>query len=167
MDNAASNGYLDIVKWLHVNRSEGCTYAAMDRAAANGHLDVLKWLHDNRSEGCTADAMDNAAASGDFKMVKWFLANRSESVAFTALVKAAKTGHLRLVRYLAPHCAPRELELGVREALNDERFEVVLFLYSLSLNCGDGIGIQSVLSRAALHFQDDTELRHWIDEKTK
>ena len=74
---AASNGYLDVVKWLHENRTEGCTTHAMDLAADNGQLDVIKWLHENctegcttnewlhqnRTEGCTTRAMDGAASS--------------------------------------------------------------------------------------------------------
>ena len=53
MDWAAKYGHLEIVKWLHVNRTEGCTKNAMDLAAENGHLEVVKWLHENRTEGCT------------------------------------------------------------------------------------------------------------------
>ncbi|KAF1772716.1 Ankyrin repeat-containing domain [Phytophthora cactorum] len=47
MDSAASNGHLEMVKWLHEHRDEGCTMDAMNRAAWNGHLDVVKWLHDH------------------------------------------------------------------------------------------------------------------------
>ena len=50
MDWAAMKGHLDVVKWLHFNRAEGCTEDAINWAAMNGHLDVIKWLHLNRSE---------------------------------------------------------------------------------------------------------------------
>ena len=30
---------------------------AMDWAAKNGHFDVVRWLYLNRSEGCSTDAM--------------------------------------------------------------------------------------------------------------
>jgi hypothetical protein len=36
----------------------------MDFAAARGHLEVLKWLHINRSEGSTTNAMNSAAHGG-------------------------------------------------------------------------------------------------------
>ncbi|CAN0277170.1 unnamed protein product, partial [Discosporangium mesarthrocarpum] len=45
MDSAAGNGHLEVVKWLHQNRSEGCSWQAMDEAATNGHLDVVSFLH--------------------------------------------------------------------------------------------------------------------------
>ena len=53
MDYASQNGHLNVVKFLHENRNEGCTTCAMDYASENGHLDVVKFLHENRTEGCT------------------------------------------------------------------------------------------------------------------
>ena len=63
-DDLAKQGNLDGIKWLHKNRTEGCTKYAMDWAASNGHLEVVKWLHKNRIEGCTTIAMDWAASNG-------------------------------------------------------------------------------------------------------
>ena len=39
-----------VLQWLHEYRTEGCTEKAMDGAALEGHLEVVKWLHHNRSE---------------------------------------------------------------------------------------------------------------------
>lgn len=44
MDEAAANGYLNVVQWLHANRTEGCTTKAIQYAARNGHLEVVRWL---------------------------------------------------------------------------------------------------------------------------
>lgn len=41
MDQAAGGGHLDIVKWLHEKRTEGCTKSAMNYAAQNGHLTIV------------------------------------------------------------------------------------------------------------------------------
>jgi hypothetical protein len=57
MDLAAGKGHLEVVKWLHKHRSEGCTTKAMDRAARHGHFEVLRWLHKNRSEGCSENVL--------------------------------------------------------------------------------------------------------------
>lgn len=64
MVSAAAQGHLEMVKYLHHNRTEGATAQAMDFAAMFGHLDVVQWLHVNRSEGCTTKAMDGAACNG-------------------------------------------------------------------------------------------------------
>jgi len=45
IDEAAANGHLDVVKWLHVNRFDAGTFRAMNHAAKGGFLDVVQWLH--------------------------------------------------------------------------------------------------------------------------
>lgn len=78
----AGGGHLAVVKWLHDNRSEGCTTDAMDEAARNGHLDVVRWLHENRSEGCTTWAMDRAALRGDFDILLYLHYRRTEGCSY-------------------------------------------------------------------------------------
>ncbi|KAK1943427.1 putative ankyrin repeat protein [Phytophthora citrophthora] len=133
MDAAAANGHLDVVKWLHVNYSQGCTTRAMDLAACNGHLEtvkklhanrregcttkamdgageyghlhVVKWLHEHRSEGCTNEAMDGAADRGHFEMMKWLHENRPEIYPDAAMKVAPAHGHLNIVKWLHKHRA--------------------------------------------------------------
>src|SRR5436853_597171 len=71
MNLADRNGHLEVVKWLHQNRKEGCSEWAMDHAAEYGHLEVVKWLHQNRTEGCTIRAMNCAAENHHLEVVKW------------------------------------------------------------------------------------------------
>ena len=92
MDNAAY--HLDVVKFLHENRTEGCTTNAMDWAAENGHLDIVKFLHENRTEGCTKDAMNWAAQDGHLNIVKFLHENRTEGCTTYAMDMAAENGHL-------------------------------------------------------------------------
>ena len=47
MDYAALNGCLETVKWLHLNRSEGCDHAILYATVA-GKLSVVKYLVENR-----------------------------------------------------------------------------------------------------------------------
>ena len=70
------NGHLETVKWLHKNRSEGCTTSAIDYAAENGHLETVKWLHKNRSEGCSYYALNQASQNGKSEMLKWLYINK-------------------------------------------------------------------------------------------
>lgn len=50
MDNAASGGHLELLKFLCLSRAEGGTAYAMILASWHGHLEVVKWLHENRDE---------------------------------------------------------------------------------------------------------------------
>ncbi len=49
-DLLAQAGQLDLLK---SGQGKEFSTQAMDLAAANGHLEVVKWLHENRTEGCT------------------------------------------------------------------------------------------------------------------
>ncbi|EGZ19625.1 hypothetical protein PHYSODRAFT_491501, partial [Phytophthora sojae] len=89
MNSAAKNDHLNIVKWLHQHRTEGRTTKAMDYAALNGHLKVVQWLHSNRREGCTTRAMDFAVERGILEVVKWLHENRSEECSTNAMDCAA------------------------------------------------------------------------------
>ena len=46
-DWAAENGHLEIVKYLHENRTEGCTIWSMSYLVNKGHLEIVKYLKDN------------------------------------------------------------------------------------------------------------------------
>ena len=61
------------VKWLHDNRNEGCTPAAMDGAAENNRLETLQWLRINRSEGWTLRAATTAANKGHLGALAYLL----------------------------------------------------------------------------------------------
>ncbi|OWZ08451.1 hypothetical protein PHMEG_00019005 [Phytophthora megakarya] len=45
MDIAAAAGHLNVVKWRHLNRSEGCSNQALTHAIISGHLDVVLFLY--------------------------------------------------------------------------------------------------------------------------
>lgn len=115
MDIAATHGHLEAVKWLHENRSEGCTHLAMDNAARNGHLDVLQWLHANRTEGCTIFAVNWAARNGHLAVVQWLHVNRTKDCSTTAIYDAIKYGHLEVVHYLLSNS--RWTEISIERAL--------------------------------------------------
>lgn len=101
MDAAAYRGRLDVVKWLHENRSEGCSVHAIDSAAASGHLDVVKYLHDNRQEGCTTGAIDTAAAGGHLTTVQWLWLNRTEGCTSVAVDFARYNNHFSVVNWFS------------------------------------------------------------------
>jgi hypothetical protein len=107
-----------MIKWLHENRSEGCTTKAMDNAAKSGHLEVVKWLHENRSEGCTTDAMDSAADSENFEMLTFLQANRSEGCSYIAFTSAGVRSHFEVLRWLLKHYRREFDNYGFMEAMH-------------------------------------------------
>ncbi|AGO85131.2 Ankyrin repeat domain containing protein [Pandoravirus salinus] len=100
MDDAAASGHLDVVKWLHANRTEGCTTEAMDSAALGGHFDVVVYLHENRTEGCTTWAMDSVAHHPDGRILRFLHENRTEGCTRRAMNTAAAHGNIDNVRFL-------------------------------------------------------------------
>ncbi|EGG22289.1 hypothetical protein DFA_04407 [Cavenderia fasciculata] len=104
MDDACSNGFIDIVKYLHYNRTEGCTTYAMDNAARYGHLNILKFLHLNRTEGCSMDnILYNAASNGHLDIVKFLYKHRTEEYSCYAMDLASRNGYIDVVKYLYEH----------------------------------------------------------------
>eukprot|EP00611_Tribonema_gayanum_P012613 TRINITY_DN2324_c0_g1_i3.p1 TRINITY_DN2324_c0_g1~~TRINITY_DN2324_c0_g1_i3.p1 ORF type:complete len:288 (-),score=39.14 TRINITY_DN2324_c0_g1_i3:467-1330(-) len=135
MDAAAEHGHLAVVKWLHENRTEGCSTAAMDLAAANNHLEVLQWLHNNRKEGCTSDAFHFAAIYGHLQIIQWLHHNNLVQSAahgeIDALELAAEHGHLTVVQWLLDHGygGQKSLELAMRFAAANGHVRIVEFLH--------------------------------------
>ncbi len=96
----------DIGKWF---RFEDCTQNAMDGAASNGHLEIVRWLHCHRSEGCTYEAMNGAAANGHLKIVKWLYQNKLFKISMTGVAQenidiarniSMRNGHLDIADWL-------------------------------------------------------------------
>jgi len=48
MNWAARINHIEIVKWLHFNRSEGCTKQALKWAKLYHHREVVQWLNENK-----------------------------------------------------------------------------------------------------------------------
>ncbi|KAF4135599.1 Ankyrin repeats domain-containing protein [Phytophthora infestans] len=128
INRAAGNGHLEMVKGLDEQRSEGCTTDAMDLAASNGHLEVVKWLHENRSEGCTQFAMDMAAKNGFFSVLKWLHDNRNEGCSTHAMDYAAAAGRLNIVRWLHEHCAEGCTRAAMADAIANGHLDIARWL---------------------------------------
>jgi hypothetical protein len=74
MDSAAAYGHLDVLKWLHANRYEGCTESAIVQALANGHVDVSVWLVNVRGIKPSAENLLTVMRGGRFDFMPWILA---------------------------------------------------------------------------------------------
>jgi hypothetical protein len=132
MDKAAKYNHLEVIKWLHENRSEGCTTEAMDSACRNRHLEVVKWLHFNRSEGCTyrALAMNWAASDGYLEVAKWLHENRTEVWTTSSVMDgAARSGHLEVVKWLHENRTEGCTTSAMNWAASNGHLEVVKWLH--------------------------------------
>eukprot|EP00639_Heterosigma_akashiwo_P004123 CAMPEP_0194577454 /NCGR_PEP_ID=MMETSP0292-20121207/12237_1 /TAXON_ID=39354 /ORGANISM="Heterosigma akashiwo, Strain CCMP2393" /LENGTH=698 /DNA_ID=CAMNT_0039429855 /DNA_START=64 /DNA_END=2160 /DNA_ORIENTATION=+ len=103
LDWAAMEGHLEMVKFLHENRSElgGCTAAALTEATAQGHLAVVEYLTARRSEGLEPMGLTRAAAHGYLNVVEWYHRHRPQlRIDKFGMDGAAREGNLRMVEFL-------------------------------------------------------------------
>jgi hypothetical protein len=132
MDDAATYGFLEVVRYLHQNRTEGCTTLAMNGASGNGHLEVVKFLHENRTEGCTLIGLDMAVRNGYLEVVKFLNENRKEIERAewygTMVDVVAECGHLEVLKYICE--ARKDIGKKAQKMFKDFRdFNIVLYLH--------------------------------------
>lgn len=121
---AASQGHLDIVKWLggraaNLGNNNGASPLLI--AAQSGHLDVVKWIAGKGPGEGGADVneaanggmtpLTTAAFEGHLDVVKWLAGkgpgeggadvNLANNTGATPLYAAAQYGHLEVVQWLA------------------------------------------------------------------
>ncbi|EFA82703.1 Putative ubiquitin-conjugating enzyme [Heterostelium album PN500] len=133
IDLASKHNRLDNVKWLHENRTEGCSKAAMIYASTNGNIQLVKWLHENRTEGCDRSAMNNASANGHLETVEWLSRNRSEGCSGRALNQASLNGHLSVVQFLCANFIDSikdQLQVALINAASFGHIDIVKYLFS-------------------------------------
>ncbi|CAK4236016.1 unnamed protein product [Aphanomyces euteiches] len=116
LDAAASNGHLDIVRFLHES-NQPCSTLAMDQASEHGQLDVIKYMHSVRSEGCTKAAIERAATNGHTEVVYYLVEQVGAPCSVFALTAAAAHGYGDIVRYLVERVRrPWQIQQAVRLA---------------------------------------------------
>ncbi|RLN96572.1 hypothetical protein BBJ28_00014365 [Nothophytophthora sp. Chile5] len=138
MDHAAWNNRMEVVQWLHTNRTEGCTKNALVFSATNGHLEMVQWLLENTRAFCTPAVMDGAAQNGHLAVVQWLHENRTEGCTTRAMDGAARCGHLEVVQWLhvnrSEGCTASAMDLAAANG----HFEILLFLHSQrSVGCNE------------------------------
>ncbi|EFA77136.1 hypothetical protein PPL_09891 [Heterostelium album PN500] len=108
MDIAAAGGYLDIVTFIHNNTTTQCTIRALNTASQQGHLKVVEFLILNRSEGCTPAAFDGAIKNGHLEVLEFLFENRTERPNKNAKEVAASQGHVEILKFLVSRCPEME-----------------------------------------------------------
>ncbi|EGG21834.1 hypothetical protein DFA_01720 [Cavenderia fasciculata] len=152
MGVAARNGHLDIVKFLHYNRTEGCVVDGLSLAARGGHLDIVKFLLLNRSDVSKYDVLTSAARSGNLELVK-FLHEYNQfqfNCNTEAMDIAAASGHFSVVEWLhfnrTEGCTTRAMD-------QSPCFEITQFLH---LNRTEGCTTKALNNASILGYVDTT-----------
>ena len=99
---ASKYGHLEIVQYLG-GLNLACSSRAMDFAAYENHLDIVEWLHLNRSEGCSTDAIRYSARMGNLKVVEYLVEKKLEcdlDILRNVMKEANESGYYQVAEYL-------------------------------------------------------------------
>eukprot|EP01133_Synstelium_polycarpum_P001197 gene1197-1379_t len=128
LDRAAGSGNLDVVRYLH---TVGVTASqdAFNDAAARGHVNVLHFLHVNRSDGYSAIGLIRAAANGHLETLA-FLLNIGYTLGLQqAFLSAVTSGHMECVLHMYAINPRLEINSDVfRKAAATGDLSLVIFL---------------------------------------
>ncbi|EFA79286.1 hypothetical protein PPL_07704 [Heterostelium album PN500] len=129
MDNAAYNGNLEFLKWIHSNtRGSRCSAQAFYHAVTNSNYEMVRWLHENTTERCSKDTSDYAAGQGDIRIVKYIHEKKIGEFSNLAMENAARFGHLDILQFLHDNkysCSKKAMD----NAIITNRLEIVQFLH--------------------------------------
>ncbi|EFA75844.1 hypothetical protein PPL_10899 [Heterostelium album PN500] len=105
MDAVAGHGDLEFLKQLH-NKHMNCTAKAM-HMAENGHIEVVRFLHENRTEGCRvkeldipAKTMDYFAKYKDSSALQWLKDNSTLQCSHEAYLNAIHKANLPIIKWI-------------------------------------------------------------------
>ena len=101
----SSNGAEDCLRFALDNGVES-DFICSSNAAENGHLHILKFLHEEKGVPINADTAYSAAKNGHTHCLKYLIEDKNCPVNEWACTWAAKQGHLECLRYLHEHGAP-------------------------------------------------------------
>ncbi|KAJ3332580.1 hypothetical protein HDU76_013757 [Blyttiomyces sp. JEL0837] len=111
MDFALNSENMEAVKFLHENRSEGCSKKAFLTCIQDGLLESVKVLYEHRRVECNLEeGLDLAVRSGHLNVVK-YLVQMGGNVVHESLIGCIKNGYIHTVKYLiADKCMDCSLE---------------------------------------------------------
>ncbi|EFA84506.1 hypothetical protein PPL_02541 [Heterostelium album PN500] len=138
MNQACQFGRLEVVKYLHENRSEGCTAKALNSAILNGHLGVVRFLMEKRSEqfglADREQAIQTAAKLGKLEIVKLFVEEFNCEPLLAKNVQccfdeSSQRGHLAVIKYLySKYPEQISIEKSLSYAISIDQFDIVDYL---------------------------------------
>ncbi|EQC26488.1 hypothetical protein SDRG_15666 [Saprolegnia diclina VS20] len=127
VDVAAAQRLLEIVIDL-VARGFSCTADALDTAATNGHVDVVRFLIEQCHQVPSRTTQENAATQGHLAVVIYLHELGTLDNAIMAAFSAAYLGHDDVVRYLVANRRATDTTVRVDAPVSDLVFLAMHFL---------------------------------------
>ncbi|EGG17236.1 hypothetical protein DFA_08226 [Cavenderia fasciculata] len=160
MYEAASNGRLKIVKFLHFDCKTECSEDDLNGAAKNGHLDTLRWLYhrycgdySGGGGGLSAKTFDKASKNGHLATVQW-LTYMKTRCSEKAIDRASQNGHLHILRYLHSN----NIFDSTTDAMdNSTKIEITKFLH---YNMYEGATTNAMDNAASLGLLEIVQFLH-------
>ncbi|POM66871.1 Hypothetical protein PHPALM_17206, partial [Phytophthora palmivora] len=133
MDGAAAKGHLDVVQFLHSNRTEGCSNTAFINATVNNHLHVLEWLYQFYPQNANpAQEIVKAAECGNIQILIFLQFKVRREEVEPALEAAATHGHVEVLTALLNR--PYSMRRSFLAAADNGQTQVVQFLLNRGCN---------------------------------
>ena len=145
MNNAASCGKLDIVKFLYYNcklynknpnihcniNLTNYMNKALDIAIKMGHLPIIKFLY-QLNFPCSNYPIDSAVNSGNLKVIKWLHNNfrlKDQTCSINAMNTAARNGFLEIIKWLHQNRNEGCSSIAMDHAAHNGHLEVIKWLH--------------------------------------
>jgi hypothetical protein len=102
---AASNGHLDIVKWIYEKTDNISIYneKIISHAANNGHLDIIKWAITDPYFTVSPFILIDAAENGHLHILKWAYENQQtlfKTTIYSIICSIIENGHLNIFKWI-------------------------------------------------------------------
>ena len=129
IDAAAGQGNLEMIKYCVANECPMNEWAwACAEAAENGHLECLKYLHEDAKAPWDSWTPSLAAQSGHLHILEYLVERKYDKYSEYACVLAARNGHLDCLKYLRETAKAPCDEEAVREAYKNNHPDCVHYL---------------------------------------
>ena len=127
IDAAALQGNMEMVKYCVAKKCPINVWACAN-AAENGHLEVLKYLHEEAKAPWGSSTASWAAENGHLHILEYLVERKFDEYVEYACEYAAKFGHLDCLKYLRETAKAPWDEEAVREAHENNRIECLQYL---------------------------------------
>ncbi|CAL6322527.1 unnamed protein product [Bathycoccus prasinos] len=144
INRAAEQGNLEMVKYCVANKCPIGT-GACAFAASNGHLEVLKYLHEEAKAPWDLGTAIWAAQNGHLHILEYLVERKYNKYYNLACERAARNGHLDCLKYLHETAKAPWNARAVREAHEKNHPECVQYLLDNNCPLPDGVNTKGKL----------------------